>query len=233
MARTKLMHEKPEFELLVDSRNGDKDAMAELFRRHYPSSIRVARKMLRSQDEFLDAVQSAYLAAFRNIGSFRGEASFKSWITQIVKNQCLMRLREPARHCRYVSLDDPGAGGVPTLVVDRAPSPEDLARVAEISEVLTEVAARLPKTLREAFTLFTISGLSILETAKALGLTKQATKTRIFRARSLMRSELTAVWMNERTPRTARQRKLRGQAAAGPVHHHGEDSERFELRKYC
>ena len=71
--------------------------------------------------------------------------------------------------------------------------------MAEIREALTELTARLPKPLRDAFTLCSISGLSIRDTAKALGLTVQATKTRLFRARSLMRSELKAVWTNERT----------------------------------
>src|SRR5207244_10978775 len=70
--------EKPEPELIVDARNGDLDAMTELFRRHYSHSVTVARRMLPARDEFLDAVQSAYLSAFRQFQSFRGEASFKT-----------------------------------------------------------------------------------------------------------------------------------------------------------
>ena len=89
--------EKPEPELIVDARNGDLDAMTELFRRHYSHSVTVARRMLPAREEFLDAVQSAYLSAFRQFQSFRGEASFKTWITRIVLNQCLMHLRDPGQ----------------------------------------------------------------------------------------------------------------------------------------
>jgi RNA polymerase sigma-70 factor, ECF subfamily len=185
------MHDKAESELVTHSRNGDTGAMDELFRRHYFSLIGVARGILASQDEFLDAVQSAYLAAFRNFDSFQGEASFKTWMTRIVINQCLMRLREPARQRPSLSLDHPGLGGTFPVVVDRAPTPEDHARGAEIRKALLDATAKLPVRLREV-TRCSLSGLSLRETAQALGLTEQATKMRLFRARSRMRIELRA-----------------------------------------
>ena len=190
------MRETGELELITHSRNGDTDAMDELFRRHYSSSIGVARGILPSHDEFLDAVQSAYLAAFRNFDSFRGEASFKSWITRIVINQCLMRLREPARRSPSISLDHPERDGT-SMVVDRAPTPEDHARGAEIREALFEVVSRLPAHFRDV-TRCSLSGLSLQETAQALGLTVQVTKMRLFRARSRMRRELEAFRTNGR-----------------------------------
>ena len=195
------MREKPEFELIADSRNGNRDAMAELFRRHYISSVRVARNILPYQEEFLDAVQSAYLSAFRHFDSFRAEASFKTWITRIVMNQCLMRLRDRSRNIRPVSLDDSGPGGTPLPVVDRTPNPEDVARAEELGEALTDMAARLPKSLRDAFTLYVVSGVSLQDTAETLGLTLAATKTRLFRARSLLRSQLKEISTNGRPRR--------------------------------
>src|SRR5260370_42379669 len=103
--------EEPESDLISEARNGDEGAMAELFRRHYTHSISVARRMLPAQEEFLDALQSAYLSAFRNFQSFRAEASFKTWITRIVLNQCIIRLREPYRHRITLGLDEPVPGG--------------------------------------------------------------------------------------------------------------------------
>src|SRR5260370_42461846 len=85
--------EEPESDLISEARNGDEGAMAELFRRHYTHSVAVARRILPAQEEFLDAVQSAYLSAFLNFQSLRAEASFKTWITRIVRDHCLMRLR--------------------------------------------------------------------------------------------------------------------------------------------
>jgi RNA polymerase sigma-70 factor, ECF subfamily len=189
----KMIHEKPESELLADSRNGDRDAMAELFRRHYPSSIRIARGLLRSEDEYLDVVQSAYLSAFQKFDSFRGEATFKTWLTRIVVNQCLMHLRRLTRRRSLLSLDDPGYGETPLPVADRARNPEDLASTAEIGRALTDATARLPKHLRDVFTRCSITGLSLQDTAQALGLTMAGAKTRLFRARSRMRVELKAL----------------------------------------
>ncbi len=182
--------DKPELQLITDSRNGDMEAIEELFRRHYPLSITVARRILPARDECSDAVQSAYLSAFRNFNSFRGDSSFKTWITRIVINQCLMHVRNSARPRRFISLDDSVSGLGPVVVRDMAPTPEDLMQSAEVRQALVETAARLPRTLRETFTLRAISGLSIAETAKALGLTVPATKTRLFRARSFLRSAL-------------------------------------------
>jgi RNA polymerase sigma-70 factor (ECF subfamily) len=181
------MQDKHESDLILNSRNGDMNAMTELFRRHYSASIGVARNMLPSRDESLDAVQSAYLAAFRKFDSFRGQASFKTWITRIVMNECLMLLRRPVRQRETVSLDHAGPEGRAMLVVDRAPTPEDLARSAEASRSIEALAEKLPKRLREVFLLCELSGLSVREAADALGLTRQATKTRLFRARSRVR----------------------------------------------
>jgi DNA-directed RNA polymerase specialized sigma24 family protein len=90
--------DEPEPELIGGARNGDLDAMAELSRRHYPYSVAVARRILSAQEEFLDAVQAAYLSAFQNVQAFRGDVSVKTWITRIVVNQCLMGLRHPGRY---------------------------------------------------------------------------------------------------------------------------------------
>ena len=184
------MPDKPELQLITDSRNGDTKAIGELFRRHYPLSITVARRILPARDESSDAVQSAYLSAFRNFNSFRGDSSFKTWITRIVINQCLMNVRNSARPQHFISLDDSVSGVNPVVVRDIAPTPEDLMQSAGMRKTLVETIARLPQRLRETFTLYAISGLSIAETAQALGLTVPATKTRLFRARSFMRSAL-------------------------------------------
>jgi RNA polymerase sigma-70 factor, ECF subfamily len=204
------MHDTSEFELIAGSRAGDLDAMGELFRRHYASSIGVARGFLPSQEEFLDAVQSAYLAAFRNFHMFRGEASFKSWITRIVINQCLMRLRQPARRLS-ISLDHSSSSGSAAPIVDRAPTPEDLVRRAEIREMVADATSKLPGLLRDV-TRCSLSGLSLQETAQQLGVTVEAAKTRLFRARSRMRLQLTSL----RTS-AGKQRRAHCAANAGEI----------------
>jgi RNA polymerase sigma-70 factor (ECF subfamily) len=149
----------------------------------------VARRILPVQEEFMDAVQSAYLAAYRNFKSFRGDASFKTWITRIVLNQCLMRLREPRGRRFTRSLDLLGRDGAPPSIAVESRTPEDLALRAEIESAVAEAVSKLPKALGDVFTR-SLSGLSIRDTAEALGLTVPATKTRLFRARSQLRQEL-------------------------------------------
>jgi RNA polymerase sigma-70 factor (ECF subfamily) len=189
---TTSLNENPEAELVSDARNGNRDAIAELFRRHYTHSVAVARRILPAQEEYLDAVQSAYLSAFRNFQSFRAQSSFKTWMTRIVLNQCIMCLREPYR-CRItMGLDEPVPGGtVPIIAVDSR-APEDLALRAEIESAVADAVSKLPKALSDVFTRCSVSGLSIRDTAETLGLTVQATKTRLFRARLQLRQELQA-----------------------------------------
>jgi|SRR5580700_7826084 RNA polymerase sigma-70 factor (ECF subfamily) len=135
--------EESESDLISEARNGDEGAMAELFRKHYTHSIAVARRILPAQEEFLDAVQSAYLSAFRHFQSFRAEASLKTWITHIVRNDCLMRLREPGRHARKTSLDQPSErGGRPTIAAE-SPSTEDLVLRTELARAVAHATAKL------------------------------------------------------------------------------------------
>jgi RNA polymerase sigma-70 factor, ECF subfamily len=192
---TDSIYDKAESELIARSRKGDGEAMSELFRRCYPYSIAVAHRILSVHEDSLDAVQSAYLSAFQHFNSFREEGSFKTWITRIVQNQCLMRLREPARHRVAISLDDPGLSGNVPVASEHGSWPEEMAIQGEISRALADAAARLPKLLREVFARCAIEGLSIRDTAQSLGLTVPTTKTRLFRARSLMRRRLQKVFI--------------------------------------
>jgi RNA polymerase sigma-70 factor, ECF subfamily len=199
----KTMHYKSESELITESRNGNSEAMDELFRRHYPVCLKLARRILPTGDESSDAVQSAYLSAFRSIESFRGDSTFKTWITRIVINQCLMRLRDSVHSRRCVSLDDLPCFAAP-IVVDKAPTPEAAAQGAQLRKTLADTCSRLPRPLRDALALCAFSDLSIAEAANRLGLSVPATKTRIFRARSFIRSELAGLRAKKHPPKSSR-----------------------------
>jgi RNA polymerase sigma-70 factor (ECF subfamily) len=180
---------RSESQLIADGHNGDRRALSDLFERHYCSSVRIARSILRSEDDALDAVQSAYLSAFLHFGSFRGEASFSTWITRIVKNQCLMYLRQPARRV-WASLEDEGRGGAVMSLAALPPTPEDLARSREIADAVWDAGERLPKPLKDVYILRCVSGLCVKDAAKILGLSVRGAKTRLFRAQHRMRSEV-------------------------------------------
>jgi RNA polymerase sigma-70 factor (ECF subfamily) len=182
------MREKPESELIAAGKGGDNAAISELFERHYPSSLGVARRILHSEEESQDAVQSAYLSAFLHLHSFRGDAAFKTWITRIVTNHCLMRLRQPWLRIHWTGLDG--------LFASPGPTPEVTASCREIAAAIADAAARLPKALFEVFHLHAISGLSLKQVAAAMGLTLPAAKARLFRANARMREHLHPVWSN-------------------------------------
>jgi len=184
------LEDATELELIAQSKQGNQHAIAELVRRHYTASLHLAHGILRRTEDAQDAVQVAYFLAIRQIEHFRGESSFKTWINRIVVNCCLLELREPRRRMTWVPVEEQG----PELFPSRAPSPEKSAWCREISSAFSAAVAKLPENLREAYTLFTISGLSLREVAEALGLSIPATKTRLFRARAGMRVSLQPVW---------------------------------------
>lgn len=200
------MQEKPEPELMADCKRGDKAAMTELFSRHYTCSLRLARCILRSEEESQDAVQSAYVSALRYLHSFRGDATFRTWITRVVMNHCFARLHERRRRRDSVSLEDLGRSGGLTMLTSAVPAPEKSTLCQEIASALSDAAASLPKPLREVFALCALSDLSLKEAAAALGLTVSATKTRLFRAHARMRSQLQPVWSDVRIHRTTRRK---------------------------
>jgi RNA polymerase sigma-70 factor (ECF subfamily) len=193
------MPEKSERELIAAGKRGDKAAIAELFERHYASSLRVARGILRSEEESQDAVQSAYLSAFRHLHTFRGDASFKTWIGRIVTNHSLMRLRQPWLRLNRVDLDSLAVNGASSVLTCPAPNPEKATFSREIATALADAAAMLPKHFREVFHLYAVLGLTVREVATATGLTLPAAKSRLFRAQARIREHLQPVWLETRT----------------------------------
>jgi RNA polymerase sigma-70 factor (ECF subfamily) len=185
-----LVAEQSEKTLITRSMHGDQEAMTDLVRRHYPTSLRVARSILRNEQEAEDAVQSAYTSAFRHLETFRQDARFATWITRIVVNQSIMGLRRLQR-ARSVSLEELTADrGLTRYFTSGEPTPEDVAGRHETSTVICRALSKLPRKLRHAYAMYAVAGLPLNEVADKLGLSVAAVKTRVFRARSVLRSRL-------------------------------------------
>jgi len=189
------VQEIPESDLIARSKQGDQHALTELFRRHYAASLRLAFGILRNSEDAKDAVQTGYLLAFRNLANFRGEGGFKTWITRIVMNSCFLQLRKSRRRVTWVGIEGGNGMGFGEVLPSRAPTPEKSAWCRELSTAFSTAVAKLPKHLREPYTLFAISGLPLRDVAMVLGLTLSATKTRLFRARAGIRTALRPVWI--------------------------------------
>ena len=140
----------PESVLVILARQGDGEAFAELIRRSRNVCLRTARSILRDDVEAEDQLQNAYLKAWRELGSFRQDSKFSTWLVRIVTNQCLMELRKQ-RRAPLVSIDPAGEdadAGRPLQIEDpRSNQERDLA-ARQISNVLAQEVSRVPGLLR-------------------------------------------------------------------------------------
>jgi RNA polymerase sigma-70 factor (ECF subfamily) len=178
-------------ELVVKAQQNDGEAFEELMRRTSASSLRLAMSILRDREEAEDEVQNSYLNAWRHVSQFHREAKFSTWMSRIVANHCLMRLRK-ARRARFVFLDDAGAedGARPLEVADSAGTPEADLGGHEVSALVHKEIRRLPPLMKRVLVLREIEDLSTAEIAERLGITVSATKSRLLRARAELRNRM-------------------------------------------
>ena len=189
---TALRTQESDAELVHGIAANDHAAFERLMRRYNSRLFRVARAILKDDAEAEDAVQDAYLEAYRHIGEFRGESQVATWLTRIAINQALMRLR---RHKRErVIVPFPGDRDAPVSqveVVDRkAESPATATLRAEIRNVVEARIDELPPAFRTVFIMRDVEEMTVQETAECLGIPPATVRTRLFRARALLREAL-------------------------------------------
>jgi len=172
---------------------GDVHAFEQLMRAHNRTMFRTARAILRQDAEAEDAVQDAYLQAYRSIGSFRGDARLSTWLVRIVVNEALARRRKDARRAAIVPLRPGGIeehefeAQTPTSDQD---SPESQTQRSELRRLLEQKIDQLPEKHRAVFMLRGVEELPVQETAAILGIPEATVRTRFFRARSELRAAL-------------------------------------------
>ena len=173
---------------------GDHDAFEALMRRHNGRLFRVARAILRDDAEAEDALQDAYVDAYRHMDGFEGAAPLSTWLTRVVANQALMHLRRRKRHQTVVPFDagSGGRAGRDELEVPdtRAESPPDTALRAEIRKLIERRIDELPMAFRTVFVMRDVEDMTVQETAECLGVPAATVRTRLFRARALLRASL-------------------------------------------
>jgi RNA polymerase sigma-70 factor, ECF subfamily len=171
----------------------DADAFEALMRRHNQRLFRVARAILGDDADAEDALQDAYLDAYRHMSEFRREAQLLTWLTRIVVNHSLMRLRKQKRHGTVVPLHAPSGAeeaGAREIADETAEPPSHVALRAEVRKVMERRIDDLPLAFRTVFIMRDVEDMSVQETADALGIPAATVRTRLFRARALMREAL-------------------------------------------
>jgi len=185
-----------EAELVEKARGGNVRAFTELVTRYERNIFRLALHITQNREDAEDVLQEAFLKAFQHLDQFQGQSKFYTWIVRIAVNEALMKLRK-RKSDRTVSLDEELDTGEDTLVREIAvwgEDPEQLYSREELQQILNQAIQSLSAPYRTVFALRDIEELSTEETAAALGLTIAAVKSRLLRARLMLREKLTRVF---------------------------------------
>jgi RNA polymerase sigma-70 factor (ECF subfamily) len=180
---------RSEPELIELARQGDTAAFGELIQRHYDTCIKRASFLVRNLTDAEDEVQNACWKAFERLGQFRGEGTFGAWLSRIVENQCLMRIREE-RQARFLYLDQSTESNVRVELVAQAPGPEDELGDQQLENLLRREISRIPPLLRNVMVLCDVEQLPMPDVAARLGVSVPAAKSRLGRARVELRDRL-------------------------------------------
>ena len=187
-------------DLLERARRGDLDAFEALVARHERRIYTLARRITGHDQDAEDVTQQTFLGAVEHLEDFRGDASFATWIHRIATHAALKILRK-RRGLPTVSLEANtevqegyDTGPHPEYIADWRQSPLELAQLGETGRMIDEALARLDEKHRLVFLLRDVEGLSVRETASALGLSEVNVKVRLLRARLQLREELTRLF---------------------------------------
>lgn len=173
---------------------GDRDEFRLLMRRHNQTLYRTARSILKDDAEAEDAVQEAYLLAYRAMDGFRGDARMSTWLVRIVANEAIGRLRKRSRRAEVIPLNDAAEQDAVSMNFPAGDTwsaqPEREASRMETRRLLEAKIDQLPDAFRAVFVLRAVEELSVEETAAALEIPQATVRTRFFRARSLLRESI-------------------------------------------
>ena len=190
-AAARFLDEADDLSLAHSIASGTRSAFDQLMRRHNRRLFRLARATLRDEREAEDALQEAYVAAYRGFSQFRGDAAVGTWLARLVLNECLGRLRRHRRRDNiahiFVPDDQESLDRMGTSTLER---PDHAAVREQVRALLERKVDELPDALRVVFVLRCVEEASVEEVAACLGIPEATVRTRQFRARGLLREAL-------------------------------------------
>jgi RNA polymerase sigma-70 factor (ECF subfamily) len=193
MAGQPLQENAEENELVERARRKDPVAIRLLIKQQNQRLYRIARSIVRDDSDAEDVLQEAYIRAFAGLDGFRGEARIGTWFGRIVINEALSwrRRRRPTTEISFDSTDNNlNAKIIPFPGANRTADPETTMAQSEIRMLLECAIDKLPEGFREVFIARLVEGMSVEETAELFGIPPPTVKTRLFRARALLRTEI-------------------------------------------
>lgn len=194
IAEKRIEEDLPDVEMARRVAAGDRDALRQLMRRYNQTLYRTARSILKDDAEAEDAVQEAYILAYRAMGGFRGDAKLSTWLVRIVVNESIGRARKRSRRAEVIQLNgsmeqSDDAAEVPMNEAS-SEQPERAVMRAEMRRLLEAKIDQLPDGFRTVFVLRALEEMSVDEAAVCLGIPPATVRTRYFRAKGLLREAL-------------------------------------------
>ena len=183
----------PDAEIVKRVRAGERALFEILMRRHNQRLYRTARAVVKDEHEVEDVMQQAYINAFTHLHQFEERSQFSTWLTRITLNEAFARRRKMRldESMSEIPSDREDHGEFMETLTSPHPDPERQAYAQELHRVVEEAVDTLPETYRTVFMLRDIEGLSTRETGEGLGLGDEAVKTRLHRARAMIRRAVT------------------------------------------
>lgn len=179
-------------ELVSRAEAGDEVAFELILRRYNQLLFRTARSIVRNDADAEDVVQEACMRAWRGLGSFRSDSRLATWLVRITVNEALGRMRR--KHHDVIPLErvliSHDAATRAALVDHQIPGAEDALMQAEIRSLVEAHIDRLPESFRTVFVLRAVEDLSVEEVAAALDIPAATVRTRLFRAKAMLRKSL-------------------------------------------
>jgi len=191
--RTDRMQALGERELVQLARAGDGPAFRAIIQRNNRRLFRVARSIVKNDSEAEDVVQEVYARAFEHLSEFRGDSTLATWLTRIAINEAQGRLRRqrPAVDLDMIDSEQEGMSEVISFpLASPDADPERVAAQREVRRLMEQAIDRLPDAFRVVFVMRVVEEMSIEETASFLGVREETVKTRLHRARNLLRRAL-------------------------------------------
>lgn len=178
-------------ELVRRALANDPEAFRTIMRRYNQRLFRIARAVVRNDGIAEDVVQEAYLRAFEHLETFRGEASLATWLHRVVLNEALGRLRKSSTRREVPLAAEPASADIlPFPNMTSSDDPERTLAQRQILRLVEEATDALPEAFRLVFTARVIEAMSVEETAVLLGIKPETVRSRLHRARQLLRQQI-------------------------------------------
>jgi RNA polymerase sigma-70 factor (ECF subfamily) len=180
-------------EIIARILHGEKDLYSIIVRRYNQRLYRVGMSMINDDAEVEDAMQVAYINAYENLGKFAFRSSFPTWLTRILINECLLRLR---KRKKSISMNDENIENV--MKQDKGPQTPVIATVnSELRSILNDAIGKLPEIYRSVFVMREIENMNIAETKECLNISEVNVKVRLNRAKAMLRDILSAQYSKD------------------------------------